>query len=191
MQSWFPAHEVTPDASNDWTYDKQLLMAEQMAKAGYPIGFGCGQNSTNSNQTWGATFGAFGADLVNAKGEITIDSDNVMQAMEYCQKMVKFMPADAIQWDDASNNRALISGKAALIRLGARISPMPLRLVARRVLCDPDGDRHSEPCHPVENVACSLRLGLLIGQNPSVEPPTNDGLVAIHRGFDQAPTAVA
>ena len=115
VQSWFPAHEVTPDASNDWTYDKQLLMAEQMAKAGYPIGFGCGQNSTDFNQTWGATFGAFGADLVNAKGEITIDLDNVMQAMEYCQKMVKFMPADAIQWDDASNNRALISGKAALI----------------------------------------------------------------------------
>ena len=29
--------------------------------------------------------------------------------------MVKFMPPDAISYDDASNNRALISGKAALI----------------------------------------------------------------------------
>ena len=38
-----------------------------------------------------------------------------MAAMEYCQKMVKFMPSDAVQWDDASNNRALISDKAALI----------------------------------------------------------------------------
>ena len=38
-----------------------------------------------------------------------------MAAMEYCQKMVKFMPSDAVQWDDASNNRALISNKAALI----------------------------------------------------------------------------
>ncbi len=115
VRKWFPAHEATPETSKDWTYDKQLLMAEQMAKAGYPIGFGCGQNSTDANQTWGATFGAFGADLVNAKGEITIDSDNVMAVMEYCQKIVKFMPPDSVQWDDASNNRALISNKAAFI----------------------------------------------------------------------------
>jgi len=115
VREWFPAHEATPDASKDWTYAKQLQMAEQMFKAGYPIGLGCGSGSTDANQTWGATFGAFGADLVNAKGEITIGSDNVMAAMEYCQKLVKFMPADAVSWDDASNNRALISGKAALI----------------------------------------------------------------------------
>jgi hypothetical protein len=91
VQAWFPAQPGTPDASKDWTYATQLKMAEAMFKAGYPIGFGCGQNSTDANQTWGATFGAFGADLVNAKGEITIDSDSVMAAMEYCQKMVKFM----------------------------------------------------------------------------------------------------
>ena len=115
VQSWFPDHPTTAETSKDWTYDTQLKMAEAMFKAGYPIGFGCGQNSTDANQTWGATFGAFGADLVNAKGEIIIDSDNVMMAMEYCQKMVKFMPSEAVQWDDASNNRALISGKAALI----------------------------------------------------------------------------
>jgi ABC-type glycerol-3-phosphate transport system substrate-binding protein len=115
VQEWFPAHAATPDASKDWTYDTQLRMAEQMFRNGYPIGFGCGSASTDANQTWGATFGAFGADLVNADGEIVIESDNVMAAMEYCQKMVKFMPADAVSWDDASNNRALISGKAALI----------------------------------------------------------------------------
>jgi ABC-type glycerol-3-phosphate transport system substrate-binding protein len=85
-------------------------------KAGYPVGFGCrAGDSTDANQVWGATFGAFGADLVNAKGEITVDSNNVLQVMEYIQKLVKFMPPDAAQWDDASNNRALISGKAAYI----------------------------------------------------------------------------
>jgi ABC-type glycerol-3-phosphate transport system substrate-binding protein len=115
VQAWYPAHESTPDAAKDWTYDTQLKVAEACFKAGYPIGFGCGSGSTDANQTWGATFGAFGADLVDAKGNITIESDNVMTAMEYCQKLVKFMPPDAIQWDDASNNRALISGKAALI----------------------------------------------------------------------------
>ena len=110
-----PAHESTPEAARTGPTTRSSRWRKPCSKAGYPIGFGCGQDSTDANQTWGATFGAFGADLVNAKGEITVDSDNVMAAMEYCQKLVKFMPPDAVQWDDASNNRALISGKAALI----------------------------------------------------------------------------
>ena len=42
-------------------------------------------------------------------------SDAVKQVLEYGQKLVKFLPADAVSYDDASNNRALISGKSALI----------------------------------------------------------------------------
>ena len=115
LVSW--AHPSTPEASKDWTYDMQLKIAEASFKNGYPMGFGCGQNSTDANQTWGATFGAFGADLVDAKGKrrYRIRDVNVRQAMEYAERMVKFMPADAVSWDDASNNRALISGKATYI----------------------------------------------------------------------------
>ena len=130
VQEWYPAHESTPDAAKDWTYDTQLKLAEACFKAGYPIGFGCGCNSTDANQTWGATFGAFGADLVDAKGNITIESDNVMQVHGILPKMVKFMPPDAVSWDDASNNRALISGKAALS--GTRPRPGRWRNAMRR-----------------------------------------------------------
>ena len=115
VQAWYPAHESTPDAAKDWTYDTQLKLAEASFKAGYPIGFGCGSGSTDANQTWGATFGAFGADLVDGKGNVVVDSDNVMQALEYAAKMVKFMSSDAVSWDDASNNRALISSKTSMI----------------------------------------------------------------------------
>jgi ABC-type glycerol-3-phosphate transport system substrate-binding protein len=96
VQKWYPAEKSTPEAA-------------------LPMGFGCGSGSTDANQTWGATFGAFGADLVDAKGNITTDTDSVMACMEYCKKMTQFMPADTVSWDDASNNRALISGKAGLI----------------------------------------------------------------------------
>ena len=78
------------------------------------VALGCG-TTTDSVQTWGAIFGAFGADLVDGKGNITVDSDNVKQVMEYAAKLVKFLPSDTIAYDDASNNRALISGKSALI----------------------------------------------------------------------------
>ena len=60
-------------------------------------------------------FSAFGADLMNAKGDITVNSDTVRQFLEYAQKLVKFLPPDTVSYDDASNNRALISGMSALI----------------------------------------------------------------------------
>jgi ABC-type glycerol-3-phosphate transport system substrate-binding protein len=114
VQAWYPAHQSTPDAAKDWTYDKQLKIAELCKKAGFEFGMGCG-GTTDSCQTWGGTFGAFGADLIDAKGNIIVDSDNVRHAMEYAKSMVPFLPADTISYDDASNNRALISGKSAYI----------------------------------------------------------------------------
>lgn len=114
VQKWFPAAPATPATSADWTYETQLKAAEACAKAGYRFALGCG-TTTDSNQTWGATFGAFGADLVDAKGNITIDSDNVRQAMEYAKRLVPHLPSDQVSFDDASNNRALISGKSAMI----------------------------------------------------------------------------
>ena len=42
-------------------------------------------------------------------------SDKVRAVLEHGQKLVKVLPDDAVSYDDASNNRALISGKSALI----------------------------------------------------------------------------
>src|SRR3954464_12741241 len=60
-----------------------------------------------------------------------------------------------------------------------------------RVLFDTDGDRHAEAGHLVEGVAGDFGFGLLIGQSPSLQTPTDDGLVAIHRRLDEAPPAIA
>jgi ABC-type glycerol-3-phosphate transport system substrate-binding protein len=115
VQKWFPAEKSTPEASKDWTYETQLKAAEACHKAGFTFALGCGSGSTDARQTWGATFGAFGANLLDAKGNITVDADTVREAMDYCKRLIPFMPADTVQYDDASNNRALISGKSALI----------------------------------------------------------------------------
>jgi ABC-type glycerol-3-phosphate transport system substrate-binding protein len=115
VQKWFPNAKSTPEASKDWTYETQLKAAEACHKAGFTFGLGCGSGSTDARQTWGATFGAFGAHLLDAKGNITVDTDTVREAMDYCKRLIPFLPADTVQYDDASNNRALISGKSALI----------------------------------------------------------------------------
>ena len=72
-------------------------------------------NNTDATDTHGALFKAFGAVLVDAKGKIQLKSDAMRQCWNSAQKLVKFYPADAVSYDDASNNRALISGKTALI----------------------------------------------------------------------------
>jgi len=40
---------------------------------------------------------------------------NVRKVLEYAKKILPFLPSDTVSYDDASNNRALISGKSALI----------------------------------------------------------------------------
>ncbi|HET7882724.1 MAG TPA: extracellular solute-binding protein [Acetobacteraceae bacterium] len=110
----YPASADATPAAEDWTYDKMLQVAEACQKMGKPVGIGLGVTA-DSVDTAGSMFAAFGAELVSAKGDVTVKSDAVRQALEYAQKLVKFLPADAVSWDDASNNRALISGASALI----------------------------------------------------------------------------
>ncbi len=115
VTEWYPAKPGNTPGADAWTYEKQLKLAEACHKGGFPFALGCGSNSTDANQTWGATFGAFGAHLMDAKGNITIDTDNMREVLDYVKRLVPFLPADAPSYDDASNNRALIANKSALI----------------------------------------------------------------------------
>ena len=59
---------------------------------------------------------AFGATLVDEKGNITVKSDAVRQVLDYAQEAgERSWRRTTLSYDDASNNRALISGKSALI----------------------------------------------------------------------------
>ena len=140
VQALYPAHPTDPSHAAEWSYDAFLKAAEACAKAGYPFGIGIG-STANSSDSIGAIFNAFGAALVNAKGEITVNSDNVRRVLEYGQKLVKFLPADAVSYDDASNNRALISGKSALI-----FNPPSAWAVAKRDAPDIANDCWTFPC---------------------------------------------
>jgi ABC-type glycerol-3-phosphate transport system substrate-binding protein len=100
--------------ADKWTWDAFLIAAQKCHKAGFPFGIGMGQTA-DSVDSAGAIFAAHGAHLVDTKGNITVNSDAVRQTLEYCKKLVQFLPPDVFAWDDASNNKWLISGKGALI----------------------------------------------------------------------------
>jgi hypothetical protein len=59
------------------------------------------------------------------------------------------------------------------------------------VLFDPDGDRHAEAGHAVEDIASDLRLGLLIWRSPGVKASADDGFVSVHCRFDSAPPGIS
>ncbi|MGE0224373.1 MAG: ABC transporter substrate-binding protein [Acetobacteraceae bacterium] len=114
VREMFPARPERTAAADNWTYDTHLKAAEACHKAGYSFGIGLG-TTPDSVDTVGAIMRAFGAEMVNAKGEIVVDSDAMRQCLEHAQQLVKFLPANATSYDDASNNRDLIGGKTAMI----------------------------------------------------------------------------
>jgi ABC-type glycerol-3-phosphate transport system substrate-binding protein len=116
LQAMYPVKDEKNALQDSWTWENFLKYAELAAKDNMTFGMGMGGGlNTDATDTHGAIFAAFGATLIDAEGKSQLDSDGTRQAMEYAQRLVKFYPADAVSYDDASNNRALISGKSALI----------------------------------------------------------------------------
>jgi ABC-type glycerol-3-phosphate transport system substrate-binding protein len=133
VQEMYPAG--APPKAENWTTDTFLKAAEACHKGGFPFGIGLGPTS-DSVDTVGAFFLAFGAAVVDAKGNVTVKNDNVRQVLEYYKKLMAFLPPDAPAWDDASNNKWLVSGKGALI-----MNPPSAWAVAKR-----DAPEAAEQC---------------------------------------------
>ncbi len=133
IQAMYPAGSA-PKADN-WTLETFLKAAEACQKAGFPFGIGLGE-TTDSVDTAGAFLLAFGGQLIDASGKITVKSDPVREWLEFYKKLIGFMPPDVPAWDDASNNKMLIAGKAALI-----MNPPSAWAVAKR-----DAPKVAEQC---------------------------------------------
>src|SRR6266850_259853 len=97
-----------------WNWDFFAQAAEKCHKAGFP--FGMPMSTTSDAVQWvGSIFNSHGAQLVDAKGNITVRSDAIRTVLEWFKRTVPFFPPSVYAWDDASNNKALISGQSALI----------------------------------------------------------------------------
>lgn len=133
VKEMYPAG-AAPKADG-WNLAAFLKAAEACHKGGKPFGIGLGTTS-DSVDSAGAFFHAHGAMLVNDKGDITVKSDKVRQALEYMAKLAQFLPPDAPAWDDSSNNKWLVAGNGALI-----MNPPSAWAVAKR-----DAPQIAEQC---------------------------------------------
>jgi ABC-type glycerol-3-phosphate transport system substrate-binding protein len=113
----YPPGAPADDALADkWTWDFFLTAAEKCFKAGQGHLIGVGLGATNDSVSWvDPVFRSHGAAMVDQEGNITVKSDATRQVLAWYKKLVPYMPRDAFAWDDASNNKYLISGQGALI----------------------------------------------------------------------------
>jgi hypothetical protein len=112
VQAMYPAGE--PPKAENWTLEAFLKAAEDCHRGGFPFGIGLGETA-DSVSTAGAIFRSFGAELVDARGNVTARTDAVRQALDFYKRLIAFLPSNVAAWDDASNNKWLIAGKGALI----------------------------------------------------------------------------
>jgi hypothetical protein len=116
LTQMYPSQGGQPnkELQDKWTWEFFLQAAEKCHKAGHPFGLPIGLTGDTAN--WiGAIFNAYGAAMVDKDGNITVKSDGIKQMLDYFKRLTQFLPSDVYAWDDASNNKALISGQASLI----------------------------------------------------------------------------
>lgn len=109
-----------------WDWKRFLEGAKKVHAAGFPVGMSIAEN-IDSNDWLGPLFASFGSTFVTEKGEITIESDATLEALEFLKELTRYMPPDIYAWDDASSNRWLISGKGSAI-----VNPPSAWTVAKR-----------------------------------------------------------
>ena len=155
LREVFPADESKWDSAkvDGWNWDAYLAAAEKLFKAGYPVGLPMGQTS-DSVDWMGALFNAYGVVMVDGKDNIKINSDETRAVLEYAKKLMAVIPPDVYAWDDAGNNRWLISGKGSGI-----MNPPSAWAVAKR-----DNPKVAENCwtHPMPRGP----KGRFVGQLP-------------------------
>jgi hypothetical protein len=155
LRDIFPVDETKWDQAklDTWTWDAYLAAAEKLFKAGYPVGLPMGQ--TSDAVDWvAALFNSYGVVLVDDKDNIKVNSDETRAALEFLKKLMAVNPPEVYAWDDAGNNRWLISGKGAGI-----MNPPSAWAVARR-----DSPKVAETCwtHPMPKGP----KGRFVGQLP-------------------------
>lgn len=139
IREMWPAENRPGPTANQWNWDTFLMAAEKCHAAGFSFGLPMGSFS-DAVDTVGAIFASFGATMMDDKGNVTVRGNAKLRtAVEYMVKLSRFLPNDVWAWDDASNNRALISGRSALI-----FNPPSAWAVAKR-----DNPQVSENCWTV------------------------------------------
>ena len=128
------------------TWDELLKQGKALKKQGNPVGIAishCG----DANTTLWAVLWSYGAKVLEADGKTpAIVSDKTAQVIEWYKELYRDgMEPEVLSWDDASNNRFILSGKGSWIH--NPISPYNTALASKMPIAD-DINHHPSPAGP-------------------------------------------
>ena len=129
------------------TWDELLKQGKVLKRQGNPVGIAishCG----DSNTTLWAVLWSYGAKVLEADGKTpALVSDKTAQVIEWYKELYRDgMEPEVLSWDDASNNRFILSGKGSWIH--NPISPYNTALKEKMPIAD-DINHHPSPAGPV------------------------------------------
>ncbi|HYF07708.1 MAG TPA: ABC transporter substrate-binding protein, partial [Acetobacteraceae bacterium] len=115
IRAMWPNRAERGPGADTWTWETFAQAAERCHAAGVPFGLPMG-SFTDAVDWVGALMTSYGASMLDEQGRPTIRGNTKLrQAVEILVRISRALPEDVWAWDDASNNRALISGRSALI----------------------------------------------------------------------------
>ncbi len=117
-----------------------LKLCQGLKANGTPAGFALGKAVGDGNNWAHWLLWSHGGKLVDAKGNIVINSPETIAALEYSKQLYETFVQGTLSWQDPSNNKAFLDGQISLTANGisvyyaAKNSPDPkLQEVARDI----------------------------------------------------------
>ena len=128
------------------TWDELLKHGRILKKQGNPVGIAISHTGDANTTFWAVSWG-FGAKVLEADGKTpAVNSDKMAQVIEWYKDLYRdAMEPEVLSWDDASNNRGLLSGKLSWIH--NPISPYNTALKEKMPIAD-DINHHPTPAGP-------------------------------------------
>ncbi len=116
----------TPDQVAKLTWDGLLEAAAKLKAIGHPVGFPI-TDTFDANGGLYPVLWSFGAKMVDQNGNIAVDSPQTRAALEYVKKLAQYMPEEVYGWNDAGNNRFMLSGNGSWTPNPPSIRPAAVR----------------------------------------------------------------
>jgi multiple sugar transport system substrate-binding protein len=125
------------------TWDELLKHGRALKKQGNPVGIPI-SHCADANTTFWSVLWSQGGKVLEADGKTSaINSDKTAQVIEWYKELYKdAMDPEVLSWDDASNNRFILSGKGSWIH--NPISPYNAAFAKKMPIAD-DINHHNSP----------------------------------------------
>src|SRR5262249_55192526 len=125
------------------TWEELLKSGKILKKQGHPVGIAI-SHCNDAHSTYWSVAWCYGARVLEADGKTpAINSDKTAQVIEWYKELYRdAMEPEVLSWDDASNNRFILSGKGSWIH--NPISPYNSALANKQPIAD-DINHHNSP----------------------------------------------